>query len=350
MRVLIVDDSAFMRRAISSMLNNEPDIQIVGLAKNGLEAVEFARKLKPDVITLDIEMPEMDGLTALRRIMRESPTQVLMVSSLTTEGSHASLQALRLGAADVLAKEMSQVSLNVNKMKDDLLNRIKGLAESKRFAKSDDQHHAHTTDRPPEFKHGQFDVICIGSSTGGPPVLETIIGSLHESMTTPIVIAQHMPEIFTRSMAERLNDITGLNVLHAENGMNLNKSTVYVAPGGRHIHLQKNGLAKWTLKVDDQPQSAVYKPSVSALFESAADATGSRTLAVVLTGIGDDGLSGARILHQKGATILAQSQETCVVYGMPKAVTQAAITNASLCPTDITKAILSLAKPPAAAA
>ena len=349
MRVLVVDDSAFMRRAISTMLNSDPEIQVVGLAKNGVEAIEFAKKLKPDVITLDIEMPEMDGLTALRRIMRESPTQVLMVSSLTTEGSHASLQALRLGAADVLAKEMSQISLNVSAMHEDLLQRIKALANSTRFKHTQDQADITTVDQPPSFRPGQFDVICIGSSTGGPPVLETIIGSLKAEMTTPIIVAQHMPEIFTRSMSERLDEISGMHVVHAENGMPIQKSTVYVAPGGHHTHLHKDGLAKWSLRVNDEPKKAIYKPSVTALFESAAQATGSRSLAIVLTGIGDDGLLGARKLHETGGIILAQSQETCVVYGMPKAVTQAAITAASLCPTDITKSLLSLVKPALAA-
>jgi two-component system chemotaxis response regulator CheB len=344
MRVLITDDSAFMRRAITAMLRSDPDIEIVGAARNGREAVEYAARLKPDVITLDIEMPEMDGLTALRHIMRESPTQVLMLSSLTTEGSHASLRALSLGAADVLAKDQSQVSLKINDLRDELVSRVKALGQSRplRFGGRSAGQAAERRPDPPKFRPGQFDVVCIGSSTGGPPVLETILASLPASLTTPVIIAQHMPRVFTASMAERLDELCPLEVVHAEDGMPLSSRSVYVAPGGQHLQVHKQGLASWRLSVGDEPREHAYRPSVDALFASAAAATGKRTLAIVLTGIGDDGLDGGRALHALGAPILAQSQETCVVYGMPKAVTRAAITLASLSPTEITRSLLSL--------
>lgn len=350
MRVLVTDDSAFMRRAICSMLNSDPDIEVVGIARNGREAVEAAKRLQPDVITLDIEMPEMDGLTALRHIMRDSPTQVLMLSSLTTEGSHVSLKALSLGAADVLAKDQSQVSLKINDLRNELVQRIRALGASRRF-KGGVAGIARPARPPvPKFRHGAFDVVCIGSSTGGPPVLETILASLPGDLATPIVVAQHMPEVFTRSMAERLGNTCQLRVVHAGHGDPLSKRTIHIAPGGQHLKLQKDGLAKWKLSVGPQPVSHRYKPSVDALFTSAAESVGRRTLAIVLTGIGDDGLAGARTLHALGAPVIAQSQETCVVYGMPKVVTQAGITIASLTPTEITRTLLSLTTTPARAA
>ncbi len=356
-KVLVVDDSAFMRKAIAQMLQSDADIEVVGTARNGKEGCELAGKLHPDVITLDIEMPEMDGLTALRHIMRDCPTAVIMLSSLTTEGSHAALTALRLGAADVLAKDMSQVSLSITNIRDDLLKRVRGVAGGSRRRKpigmttSSSAHSAGSMTSVPAYRPGQFDVVCIGSSTGGPPVLETILSVLPATMSAPIVVAQHMPELFTRSMAERLGQVCKMRVVHADDHMPLEQRTIYIAPGGKHIHLHKLGLVKWELLVNGEPKEALYKPSVDALFASAAVATGGRTLAVVLTGIGEDGLLGARDLHAKGATILAQNQETCVVYGMPKAVTQAAIIAASLSPEEIGQSVATLAKaaPPGSA-
>lgn len=348
MRVLIVDDSAFMRRAISQMLTSDPEIEIAGTGKTGREAVDLAKKLQPDVITLDVEMPEMDGLTALRHIMRDCPTQVLMLSSLTTEGSHAALRALQLGAADVLAKDVSQVSLSITNIQQDLLVRVRalGMARKKRraFPRVALPPLAGGNDAP-VYRAGQFDMVCIGSSTGGPPVLETLVKNLPPSFSASIVIAQHMPELFTRSMAERLRDICPLTVRHGEDHMPIERKTIYIAPGGRHTHINRLGLIKWELLVNDQPREALYKPSVDALLHSAAKHVGSRTLGIVLTGIGDDGLQGAKALHARGGTILAQSEESCVVYGMPKAVTENAITAASLDPVQIAQVLRTLADP-----
>ena len=343
MRVLVVDDSAFMRRAMTQMLTSDPHIEVVGTGRNGKEGLALAKSLEPDVITMDIEMPEMDGLTALRRIMQECPTQVMMVSSLTTEGSHVALQALKLGAADVLAKDNSQVSLTITNIQQDLINRVRALALSKKHSRHKPVFADHSHDQPPTFRSGQFDVICIGSSTGGPPVLERILMDLPPSLSVPVVVAQHMPEIFTKSMAERLDMICSLKVVHAEDHMKIEPRTVYIAPGGHNIHLNKLDLARWELLVNDQPADAIYKPSVDALLHSAAKHAGARALGIVLTGIGQDGLEGGRALHARNGTILAQNEETCVVYGMPKAVTENALIAASLCPEQIAASLLTLA-------
>ena len=348
MRVLVVDDSAFMRRAISQMLSTDPEIQVVGTARNGKEGIEMANQLKPDVITLDIEMPEMDGLTALRRIMSQCPTQVLMLSSLTTEGSHVSLQALKIGAADVLAKDMSQVSLSVTNIQEDLLRRVRALGDSRlRRLKIPAQplpEHA-----PPAFRPGQFDVICVGSSTGGPPILEKIFAALPASFPTPIVVAQHMPAVFTKSMTERLDQDCQMRVLHAEDRCALEPRTIYIAQGNHNVHLRKLSLARWELVINKEPSDTIYWPSADVLFKTAAESTGQRTLAIVLTGIGEDGLIGGRDLHAKGGVILAQDEASCVVYGMPKAVTEKALTTATLTPDQIITSLLTLASPSAAA-
>ncbi len=344
MRVLVTDDSAFMRRAVSTMLNADPEIEVVGLAQNGREAVDLAKSLKPDVITLDIEMPEMDGLTALRHIMRNSPTQVLMLSSLTTEGSTASLQALKLGAADVLAKDQSNFSMNMSHIQEDLIRLVKALAKSNPHKKPAVVKPASARIELPRYRASQFDLICIGSSTGGPPVLETILGDLPATIKPPIVVAQHMPEIFTRSMADRLNKLCHLNVKHIEERELLQSGNIYIARGGMHVHVRKSPSGKFEARMDNEPTSAIYKPSVDNLFDTAADASGSRTLAIVLTGIGSDGLEGGKKLHAVGGEILAQDEQSCVVYGMPKSVANAGIIKAALSPTDIGKSLASLSQ------
>jgi two-component system, chemotaxis family, protein-glutamate methylesterase/glutaminase len=349
MRVLVTDDSAFMRRAVCTMLSADPDIEVVGVAHNGKEAVDLAKTLKPDVITLDIEMPEMDGLTALRHIMRTAPTQILMLSSLTTEGSTASLQALKLGAADVLAKDQSRFSMNMSKLQTKIIRTVKALAQSNPHRKSAGAQTAPASAAVPSFRASQFDLVCIGSSTGGPPVLETILGALPASVHTPIVVAQHMPEIFTRSMAERLDKMCALRVKHVEERETIESGHIYLARGGKHMQVFKTGSGKLEARIGTEPADAVYRPSVDALFSSAVKTTAARTLAIVLTGIGADGLEGGRELQKAGGTILAQNQETCVVYGMPKSVTEAGITTASLTPADIGKALSTLASSAAAA-
>lgn len=351
MRVLVVDDSAFMRRALSQMLATAEDVQVVGAARNGREGLEMARQLKPDVITLDIEMPEMDGLTALQHIMQECPTQVLMLSSLTTEGSHAALRALSLGAADVLAKDASQISLSITKMQAELVSRVRALGSAKahRFRSVKAIAGTGPAHAVPVFRPGQFDVVCIGSSTGGPPVLETILGALPEGVQTPIVVAQHMPAVFTKSMSQRLDDLCAVRVLHIEDGMPLDRRAIYIAPGGKHTHIDRVGLARWRFRVDDEPAHAIYRPGVDALFESAANAVGGRVLGIVLTGMGNDGLIGGQILHKRGATLLAQNADSCVVYGMPKGITEQGLVAASLPPERIAQALKTLAMAPAKA-
>ena len=349
MRVLVTDDSAFMRRAVTTMLSADPDIEVVGVAQNGKEAVDLAKTLKPDVITLDIEMPEMDGLTALRHIMRTAPTQVLMLSSLTTEGSTASLQALKLGAADVLAKDQSKFSMNMSKLQTKLITTVKALAESNRHQKPALPKTPTTNSVAPKFRATQFDLVCIGSSTGGPPVLETILSALPATTRPPVVVAQHMPEIFTRSMAERLDKMCPLKVIHVEERETIESGHIYLARGGKHMQIHKTPAGKLEARIGTEPAEAVYRPSVDALFSSAAKATAARTLAVVLTGIGADGLKGGQELHETGGILLAQNQETCVVYGMPKSVTEAGITAASLSPVDIGKALATLTTCAAAA-
>jgi two-component system chemotaxis response regulator CheB len=349
MRVVVVDDSAFMRRAITQMLASDPDIQVVASARNGREGVDAVKQFKPDVVTMDIEMPEMDGLTALQTIMRDCPTHVIMLSSLTTEGSHAALRAMSLGAADFLAKDTSQISLSITNIQSELLAKVRALGGSVRHRKpvavAAPQF---ALDAVPKLKAASFDVICIGSSTGGPPVLETIIRAVPATLRLPVVIAQHMPAVFTASMSERLHQISAIPVVHVADNMPLERGRVHICPGAKHTHIERIGLGRWKLRVNDEPASAPYRPSVDALFMSAASAMGSRVLGIVLTGMGNDGFEGGRLLHARGATLIAQNSDSCVVYGMPKGITENALVVASLTPDKIAQTIASLAESPGA--
>jgi two-component system chemotaxis response regulator CheB len=353
MRVLICDDSAFMRRAIRSMLESDDEIVVVGVAHNGKQAVELAHRHCPDVITMDIEMPVMDGLTALRTIMSDCPTHVVMVSSLTTAGSKAALDALRCGAADVFAKDHSTVSANIDELRDDLVRRVRALAVSNKPARrpqvpSSVEPAAAPAASPasrardetiPDIRTSEIDLVVIGSSTGGPPVLERVLKAVPSSSRTPIIVAQHMPRMFTASMSERLDHLCGPRVVHLRPGMQIEPGTIHVAPGGENVHLKRGSKGKLSARIDREPASTVYFPSVDELFSSAADTVGRRTLAIVLTGMGEDGGEGARRIANRGGKVLAQDDRSCVVYGMPKAVVTRGAATAVLSPVGIARVL-----------
>ncbi|WFS64029.1 chemotaxis response regulator protein-glutamate methylesterase [Pseudodesulfovibrio thermohalotolerans] len=322
-KVLVVDDSAFMRKAISTMLDKDPDISVVGVARNGREGLDMVRRLDPDVVTMDIEMPEMDGLTALRHIMMESPRPVLMVSSLTTEGAESTLKAMELGAVDFIPKQLSKVSLDIIKIERDLIERVKTVAARK--MRHTAARSARRTPRPVAAPRvggrPQRDVVAIGVSTGGPPVVQKILSSLPADFPAGIVIAQHMPAAFTGPFAARLDGVSKIKVKEAESGDILRPGHAFVAPGGRHIVLDQK-ISRIEIVVTDEPAEALYKPSANVLISSVAEAVGRRGLGVILTGMGNDGCEGVRDLKAKGGRALAQSDSTCVVYGMPKAVVE----------------------------
>lgn len=339
MRVLVVDDSAFMRRSLSALIEADPDLEVVDTAHNGRVALEKTKRLKPDVITLDIEMPVMDGLTALRRIMSECPTPVVMCSSLTTEGSHAALRALKLGAVDVIAKDASHISLKVRDMQNDLVTKVKIAGRSRILGRQARRGTARVEERIPCLHPCHIDIIVIGSSTGGPPVVETILSSFPANLSMPVIVAQHMPVLFTKSLAERLNDCCAIEVLHGADGMVVGAGKGYILPGELHGRVHRAPGQRLRLEISSNPKEALFRPSVNELMDSAAKACAERTLGIMLTGMGDDGVHGARSLVRAGGKLLAQSEETCVVYGMPKAVTQEGLAMASLSPQHIVQSL-----------
>lgn len=336
-----------MRRAISRIIDAEPDLEVVDTAVNGKEGVAKAVALKPDVITLDIEMPVMDGLAALKMIQArcdDPKPAVLICSSLTAEGTYEALRAMQLGAADFITKDASQFTLGIDNIRDDLVAKIKAVGTMGSHRRPKPTVAArHVTPRL-DLDVAKFDVVLIGSSTGGPPALESVLTKIPADFPLPIVVAQHMPEIFTRSLAGRLDEMCALTVVLGEQGMSLFPGTVYISPGGWHTRIARKVGGRYRIEVSPEPADALYKPSVNELFKSAAARTGGRALAVVLTGMGEDGLEGARPLHAAGGVILGQDMESCVVYGMPKAVAQAGLCAASMPPDALGKAVASLAK------
>ncbi|MBI9073625.1 MAG: chemotaxis response regulator protein-glutamate methylesterase [Melioribacteraceae bacterium] len=326
--ILIVDDSAFMRKSLSIMLSSEPDFEIVGTAQNGLEGYELACKLKPDIVTLDIEMPVMDGLSALKKIMKDAPTSVIMVSSLTTEGADSTLKALELGAVDFISKEMSFVSINIKNIKEDLIKKIKAIHRQKVFKRtltslrSKQGAAPRQTGKLRSLPRQNYSAIALGISTGGPLSLQKVIPKLKADINCPIFIVQHMPPKFTKSLSDRLDSMSKLKVKEAENNELVKKGVVYIAPGGFHMTLNKSGSGI-SIKIDENPASTLHRPSVNVMMNSVVSHYGKKTLGIIMTGMGKDGLEGIIKLKELGGYTIAQDEESCVVYGMPKAIVDA---------------------------
>jgi two-component system chemotaxis response regulator CheB len=329
-KVLIVDDSAFMRNALSAMLSSDPEITIVGTARDGLEAIEKVQALKPDIVTLDVEMPRMDGITALKQIMAKNPVPVIMVSSLTTDGAKVTLDALDMGAVDFLPKNLSDLSINIVKLKELLIDKVKHLGRKgvvRKRIREEDRRSVAIPQSMPVRTTGErrIGIVSIGTSTGGPRALQDIIPKLPKEFPVPIVIAQHMPASFTGPFADRLNQLSQLIVKEAEEGEPLKPGVVFIAPGFGHMRVSRKRGIEPVISISANKEEFVYRPSVDALMLSVAELFPGRALGVILTGMGNDGLKGLAALKKNGGRVFAQNEETCVVYGMPKAVVDAGI-------------------------
>ncbi len=322
-KVLVVDDSAFMRKALSRMLAKDSSIEVVGTASNGAEALERIEALKPDVVTMDIEMPVMNGIEALKHIMAKFPLPVIMFSALTKEGADITMEALHIGACDFITKDYSNVSINISERENELINKVKTVANMKvKFLMK----RLELIRKPIALRSdrkARHELLAIGASTGGPPALQHILQSIPRDFPAPIVIAQHMPKLFTQSFSQRLNAVSQIEVKEAEDKEPLRPGVALVAPGDTHVELKRRGRETIVEFVKDSKY--IYRPSVDLLMQSAASVYESRTLAVILTGMGNDGLAGMREIRKKQGFIIAQNEETCVVYGMPRAVVSAGL-------------------------
>lgn len=330
-RVLVVDDSGFFRRRIVEILDADDHIKVVGTAANGREAIQKVMELKPDVVTMDIEMPVMDGITAVKRIMKLQPTPVLMFSSLSYEGAQATLDALEAGALDFLPKRFDEFSQDREEAKRILRARVRligarGLANPAPPKPATGTATAASAVPPRRAaaatRRGDYRVVAIGSSTGGPVALQQVLTQLPATFPVPILLIQHMPATFTPAFAQRLNQQCQIRVKEAEDGEMLEKGTAYLAPGGRQMGLVDRG-GKVLVRIYDGDPSLHYRPSVDLTFASAAEVFPGKVLSVVMTGMGADGREGARALKKGGATVWAQDEASCVIFGMPGAVVEA---------------------------
>jgi len=337
-RVLIVDDSSFFRRRIREILAADPGIEVIGEATNGREGVDQVVRLRPDVVTMDIEMPELDGISAVREIMRRRPTPVLMFSSLTFDGAKATLDALDAGAVDFLPKRFSDISSDAIKARQQLQQRVKAVGRQRaQLASIPATANRSGSARPfsdtpstavraaQSLRASALDVVVIGASTGGPAALQRVLTRLPADFSVPVVLVQHMPANFTKAFAQRVNELCAIEVQEAVEGDVLRPGMALLAPGGCHMGLiRRRGL---TVRLLEPSATQFYKPSVDVAFASAEEACPGRVLGIVLTGMGADGCEGARRLKQGGSHIWAQDEATSVIYGMPAAVAKAGLTD-----------------------
>lgn len=335
-RVLVVDDSAFMRRIIRQMIESDPGIEVVGTARDGSEGVDMAMSLKPDVITMDLEMPKMNGFEATEAIMSKLPTPIIVVSSLTNEGAQATFDALDKGAVDFLAKNLNNSALDIIKIQEELHGKIRAVSKKKVGLLRRKPAVAPPSSAPARkrFATQKIAFVAIGASTGGPRAIQEVISKLPADVTTPFIIAIHMPTAFTRTFAERLDSLSELSVSEAEDGESIEEGHVLVSPGGWQTRVKRRGVTHFYIEVNGEPSSSIYKPSVDISMTSVAEAYPGRSMGVILTGMGHDGAEGMKAIKDRGGKTIAQDEGSCTVYGMPKAVVDAGIAD-KIAPIDM---------------
>jgi len=368
-KVLVVDDSSFFRRRVTDILNKDPQLEVIDVAVNGQEAVDKALALKVDVITMDIEMPVLNGIEAVKKIMAQSPTAILMFSSLTHQGAKSTLEALDAGALDFLPKKFSEIAQNSDEAGSLLRQRVLQIARKPRVrtakiavtrpltsenrfslknrtnsavqpvarAKAVSQFSSNTSPQVTRSHKAltkssgkEYSLLAIGTSTGGPVALQKILTQFDADFPVPIIMVQHMPAAFTAAFASRLNSLCNITVKEASDGDVLKAGCAYLAPGGRQMLITGSSKSAKIKILDDNSPKITFKPSVDISFGSAAKTFAGKVLAVILTGMGSDGKEGTRMLKAQGASIWSQDEESCVVYGMPQAIDKAGISQLSL--------------------
>lgn len=351
--MLVVDDSAFMRKVLSDMFNGENDFEVVDVARNGAEAVDKVLLYSPDVVTMDVEMPVLDGLSALEKIMDLKPTPVIMVSSLTKAGADATIKALSLGAVDFIAKTSGSIS-RIDDIANELLQKcraVKGISGSRLITRvvpevqkvkirpviiSDQPAPVVSGMKPPAVATSTSEIpgvrdwiVAIGTSTGGPRALQEVLTRLPGNLPCPTIVVQHMPPGFTKSLADRLNSLCALTVKEAEDNDRLVAGTVFVAPGDYHLTIRRDSSGTF-VKLNKEPAIGGLRPAVDPMMVSVSETFGAKTVGVILTGMGHDGAKGMQAIKRQSGLTIAEDQSTSVVFGMPKAAIEAGVVDAIL--------------------
>ena len=325
-RVLIVDDSAYVRKVIRQMLSRSPFLEIVGAARDGREALELAEELRPDVITCDLIMPDLDGVGFITAQMAKRPVPIVVVS-VASESGELVLSALDAGAVDFVQKPTALATDRVLEIADELIEKVKSAAASRPAAARES---SPPISAPPAGAARSVDMVVIGISTGGPQALKRLIPRLPAELAVPIAIVLHMPVGYTELYASKLNEQSALHVIESRGGETIEKGNVYLAPAGRHLTMRRTPSGEVETHLDVRPVDTLYRPSVDALFQSAAEVYGSRVLGIVMTGMGSDGREGAAWIKAKGGTILTESEASCVVYGMPRSIVEAGLSDGAV--------------------
>ena len=338
-KVLVVDDSAFMRKTISTLLESDAGITVVGTARDGEDAIQKVRSLKPDLVTLDVEMPRMNGLQALQIIMKEMPVPVIMVSSLTEDGARETIAALEIGALDFIPKHLANDVTNIAHVKDDLVRKIKALAGRKlnptmpNRAKTSSQAMApavsdaekiHTDFSHLSHSSRKIRIVAIGTSTGGPKALQELLPKLPKDFPVGILVVQHMPPSFTGPFAERLGQLSQIEVREARDGEPVKPGVALIAPGGYHMRIFRKGLGETEIRLSKEPQT-IHMPSVDVMMTSVAQIFADAALGVIMTGMGHDGQDGMKAIKAAKGKTIAQDEASCVVFGMPKAAIEVGV-------------------------
>jgi len=323
--VLVVDDSSFMRRCISMIIEQDPDFFIIGIARNGQDAIEKVQRLKPDIVTMDVEMPEMDGIQALSEIMKHNPVPVIMLSNHTEEGAKTTIKALELGAVDFFLKS-SIVGENASPQSvKQFLSSLKAIVENGKIPSFENEAKVEEKGLN-KLQDAKADIIVIGCSTGGPSALQSVLPRFPKDFHIPVVVIQHMPEGFTGPLAERFNTICNLEVKEAENGELIRPGTIYIAPAGYQLYFIRNSDGNVMINIDvNSPIETLYFPSVTVALMSAAQVFKNRMVTVIMTGMGNDGLAGCEEVKKYNGKVIVEAEETCVVYGMPRVVYEAGL-------------------------
>lgn len=327
LRVLVVDDSAYVRKVISQLLSRSPFLEVVGTARDGREALERVADLAPDVVTIDLIMPNLDGVGFIREQMARRPVPIVVVS-VASEAGELVLTALDAGAVDVVQKPTALASDRLLEIGDDLIAKVKAAADARVRAPVPPSPTVSASMIRPG--RGAFDIVVLGISTGGPQALRSIVPRLPQEFPVPLAIVLHMPVGYTELYARKLDELSALSVVEASSGLQVRAGTVFIAPAGRHLILRRNGDGAVVTHLDAKPLDTPHRPSVDVLFQSAADVYADRVLGVVMTGMGSDGREGSAWIKAKGGRVLTEAESTCVVYGMPRSVVEAGLSDQSV--------------------